>query len=129
MVTYRTSCNKLGFTQEQTKPIQVIASIDEFRRIEEENTSLKQANSDLSNKLVLLAKGIRTEKIGNILSNVPFKTDDERQKVLQSLVNSNLSLNDIESTYQPFLTKSATIQTTTKLPQKSTLDNRNDFIK
>jgi hypothetical protein len=126
MVIYRTTCNKLGFSQEEhSKSIQVIASLEEFERIERENKSLKQANSDLTNQLVFLAKGIRTEKIGRILATVPFQTEDHRLKTIQTLANSNLPIETVENTYEPFL-KSANIQTTTKLPQKSIQD---DFIK
>lgn len=84
-------------------------------------SQLKQGNEDLTNRVGTIEKEIRTKEIANVLSAVTFKTDEERSKRLETLVNSNLAIDAIRETYEPLIsaqsTKSASIST--KLPQKS----------
>lgn len=131
--------SKLSEVKEET------ISLEEFNKVKEANESLKkenaelkslttekdnvisglkQGNEDLTNRVAAIEKASRTEKIANVLSAVTFKTDEERNKRLDTLVNSNLEIDAIKETYEPLIsaTKSAAV---TRLPQKNASSDDN----
>jgi hypothetical protein len=115
------------------EPVQTVP-IDEYNKakqaLEEANNriiSLTKANHDIINQTELvvaeteyLQYQTRKEKIVNILSRLNI-TDKERRKLLETLLKSDLSIEFIEETYSPIMTKK-NIQIGTKLPQKSIPD-------
>jgi len=116
-----------------------IVSIEEYNKVKKATEEVQAKADSLSkinerkieeNKSIItniekLQSEIRIEKIANILSALTFKTDEERSKLLQTLVNSDLSIDFIRETYEPFK-KNNINKGETKLPQKSVPDNRND---
>src|SRR5688572_25065402 len=66
----------------------------------------------------------RTQQIASILSRLNL-TEQERNKLLQTLVNSDLSIEFIQTTYEPITKKNITVGT--KLPQKSIPDRSKDL--
>jgi len=89
------------------------------------NERIKEENKSIITNIEKLQSEIRIEKIANILSALSFKTDEERQKLLQTLVNSDLSIDFIRETYEPIKTNKKK-QYETKLPQKSIPEKRTD---
>ena len=91
--------------------------------------SLEKSNQDIINQNdVIIAETeylqyeTRVNQMTNILSRLSI-TDQERKKLLQTLVNSDLTIEFIEETYQPIITttkKNNISIVETKLPQKST---------
>jgi hypothetical protein len=67
---------------------------------------------------------MRIEKIKNILSALSI-TNEERGKLLETLVNSDLSVEFIAETYAPITKKNIIVET--KLPQKSIPDRSKDL--
>ena len=66
----------------------------------------------------------RIEQIASILSRLNLR-EQERRKLQQTLVNSDLSIEFIQETYEPITKKN--IQIGTKLPQRSIPDKTKDF--
>ena len=97
--------------------------------------SLTKANEDIINKndvtlaeTELLEYQTRVDKITNILARINNISEQERNKLLQTLINSDLSIEFIEETYRPIVTKKSNIET--KLPQKNGLErNDSNFIR
>ena len=112
----------------------------------EEYNKTKQALDEANNKIILLTKtnedtinqnditlaeterlesDIRVLKIKSILDATTL-TDAEKQKQLQVLPRSSLSIEFIQETYQPITKKNDISKVETKLPQKSVIEKRND---
>jgi hypothetical protein len=126
---------------EQVKTI----SIEEYNKtkqaLEQANNkiiSLEKANEDIINKNEItlaeteyIESEVRSIQIENILSRINNITDQERNKLQQTLVNSDLSVDFIEDTYKRISkTKKNNINRVaaeTKLPQKSIPDKAKDF--
>ena len=126
--------SKLNEVKEDTKvetPTQQV-SIEEFNKLKEsneklvaENTALKQTNTQITeeNKTVSASleslKGeYRKDKVSSILSNVFYKTDDDRNKAIESFTKSGMTYEEIDGHVAPLRTvKQGSIET--KLPQKS----------
>jgi hypothetical protein len=90
-----------------------------------ENERIMKENEVTLAEIEVLEQDIRVQRIENILITVPFRSEQARSEVLKSLVNSNLSIKDIEDTYS---TLKKTIPTVgTKLPQKSIPDKNKEF--
>lgn len=111
--------------------------IEEFNKtrqaLEEVNNkihTLTKKNEDMINKNeISLAEieyvefQIRIDKIANILSRLNL-SEQERSKLQQTLVNSDLAIEFIEETYAPISKKNIF---ETKLPQKSIADRSNEL--
>jgi len=83
--------------------------------------SNKQTVEAFNKEKQALEAQVRELQVKNILSVVPFETEEKRTKVLQGLVNSNVTIDFIRETYEPFIkqqNKSSSKET--KLPQKPT---------
>jgi uncharacterized coiled-coil DUF342 family protein len=83
-------------------------------------SGLKEQNENITNRVASIEKEIRTKDVANILSAMTFKTDEDRSKRLETLVNSNLTIDSIKETYEPLVSASQIKQAKTSLPQKST---------
>jgi hypothetical protein len=111
----------------------------------EEYNKAKQALQDANNRILTLTKAnediikdnditlaeteylqyeMRIEQIASILSTLNI-TDKERSKLLQTLANSDLTIEFIAETYAPITKKNIIIET--KLPQKSISDKIKDL--
>jgi hypothetical protein len=114
-------------------------SIEEFEKLKTENSSLKTALSEKDSvtstlkssydealkRIDSIEKNTRTEKIANILSGVKFETDEERNKKIETLTNSNLEVSFIDETYKPLreavtATKSAGVESKLELKDANT---------
>ena len=74
-------------------------------------------------ELLKLEAENRQLKVAGILAMVPFKTEEKRTIVLEGLVNSNVTIDFIRETYEPFIKQNNQNKSSskeTKLPQKST---------
>lgn len=107
-------------------------SIEEFNKLKQalekanaENEALKQTNNQITeeNKTVSASleslKGeYRKDKVSSILANVFYKSDDERNKAIDSFTKSGMTYEEIDGHVAPLRTvKQASKET--KLPQKS----------
>ena len=85
--------------------------------------SNKQTVEAFNKEKQALEAQVRELQVKNILSVVPFETEEKRTKVLQGLVNSNVTIDFIRETYEPFIKQNNQNKSSskeTKLPQKST---------
>ena len=120
--------------KERVQTVSLKEHIKTKQALEEANNkiiSLTKANEDIitKNEISLaeteyIESETRTKQIESILSRLNL-TEQERNKLLQTLVNSDLSIEFIEETYQPITKKTITVGT--KLPQKSLPDKTKDF--
>jgi hypothetical protein len=124
--------------QVQTVPIEEYNKIKQA--LEQANArvlSLQKANQDIINKSEItlaeteyIESQVRSIQIENILSKINNITDQERNKLQQTLVNSDLSVEFIEDTYRR-ISKKNNINNNriveTKLPQNSVPLKDNDF--
>jgi chromosome segregation ATPase len=93
----------------------------EYEALTKENERIREETKSITTNIQKLQSEIRTQKITNILSGLTL-TDERKQKLLETLVNSNLDIDTIKETYEP-LKKNDSKNKETKLPQKSIPDH------
>jgi hypothetical protein len=115
-------------------------SIDEYNKAKQalEESKIKIASLEKANETIInqndltiaeteyLQYEMRIEQIASILSTLNI-TDKERSKLLQTLANSDLTIEFIAETYAPITKKN--IQIGTKLPQKSIPDKELSYLR
>jgi len=123
--------NKTVSIEEHEKLKQALDEIkkerDELKSLSSEKdnviSGLKEQNENITNRVASIEKEIRTKDVANILSAMTFKTDEDRSKRLETLVNSNLTIDSIKETYEPLVSASQVKSAKTSLPQKSVANN------
>ena len=109
--------------EEYNKLKQVVEEKEAIRNaLSKENERIMKENEITIAEIEQLESEMRVKDITIILSEVPFRSDEARNQVLQGLIKSNLSVKDIQDTYEP-ITKKNINKFETKLPH---ITNRKD---
>jgi uncharacterized phage infection (PIP) family protein YhgE len=92
----------------------------EIDALKQTNASIVEENKTVSASLDSLKGEYRKDKVASILSNVFYKTDDDRSKAIESFSKSGMTYEEIDTHVSPLRSlKGANVNHETKLPQKS----------
>src|ERR1043165_7178471 len=83
------------------------------------NSKLTEENKTVSASLDSLKGEYRKDKVASILSNVSYKTDEERAQNVETFTKSGMTYEEIEKVTSPIKKASVTTDKETKLPVKS----------
>ena len=95
------------------------------------NNKLQEENKTVSASLDSLKGEYRKDKVASLLSNVFYKTDEERAQNIETFTKSGMTYEEIERVTSPLKKASVTKEQETKLPVKSaaTEDEVPDWVK
>jgi len=94
------------------------------------NNKLEEVNKTVSASLDSLKGEYRKDKVASLLSNVFYKTDEERAQNIETFTKSGMTYEEIERVTSPLKKASVTNEKETKLPVKSAAteeENENDI--
>ncbi len=90
------------------------------------NNKLQEENKTVSASLDSLKGEYRKDKVASLLSNVFYKTDEERAQNIDAFTKSGMTYEEIERVTSPL--KKASVTTESKLPVKSAAtEDSNDY--
>ncbi len=93
--------------------------------LEGTNKTLTEENKTVSASLDSLKGEYRKDKVSSLLSNVFYKTDEERGAAVEAYTKSGMTYEDIERVTSP-LKKASVTEKETKLPTKSAASESNN---
>jgi hypothetical protein len=83
------------------------------------NNKLQEENKTVSASLDSLKGEYRKDKVASLLSNVFYKTDEERAQNIETFTKSGMTYEEIERVTSPLKKASVSHENETKLPGKS----------
>ena len=83
------------------------------------NNKLQEENKTVSASLDSLKGEYRKDKVASLLSNVFYKTDEERAQNIETFTKSGMTYEEIERVTSPLKKASVTKEQETKLPTKN----------